>query len=316
VRPLRIFFATDIHGSETCFRKFINAGQAYQADALVMGGDITGKMIVLLVAGAGGIWSVQWLGARRTVTGDELAALEKEISMAGCYPYRTTPEEVAALEADPDELKRVFRTTMQEAVRRWLLLAEERLRGTGIECYVTPGNDDDLFVDQAFASLNGVTNPESRLVHIKGEVEMISSGYSNRTPWNSPRELEEEQLAEKISALAAQLQAPQRAIFNFHCPPYDVGLDTAPRLDATLKPVTGIGGVQMIPVGSTAVLEAITHFRPLLGLHGHIHESRGAVKVGPTLCVNPGSEYTEGILRGCLVLLDGKRVRDYLLTSG
>ncbi len=145
---------------------------------------------------------------------------------------------------------------------------------------------------------------------------MISTGYSNITPWHSPRELEEDALYERIQAMAEQLVNPQRSIFNLHCPPYDYGLDIAAKLDKTLKPIAGIGGVEMGPVGSRAVLKAVQTYQPMLGLHGHVHESRGVVKIGRTLCVNPGSEYTEGILRGCLLLIDRKGVRDYLLTSG
>jgi len=313
---MRIFFATDIHGSETCFRKFLNAAQAYQADVLIMGGDITGKMIVPLVAGAGGTYSFEWLGTPYTTTEEDLPGYEQQMRRAGCYPYRTTPEEAAALRENREELQQLFHHILKTSLQEWLILAEERLKGSGSECYITPGNDDDLAIDEVFDSVAAVCNPENRLVHIKGEIEMISTGYTNPTPWNSPRELSEEALKARIESMAAQLQYPERSVFNFHCPPYNVGLDTAPRLDRTLKPVAGIGGVQMIPVGSTAVLAAIKRYRPMLGLHGHIHESRGVVKIGRTRCVNPGSEYTEGILRGCLILLDKKGVKDYLLTSG
>jgi Icc-related predicted phosphoesterase len=171
-------------------------------------------------------------------------------------------------------------------------------------------------LDEAFIGKNVVCNPEGKIVHIRGEIEMISTGYSNLTPWHSPRELDENALYEKILSMASGLINPRCSIFNLHCPPYDYGLDIAARLDKSLKPIAGIGGVEMGPVGSQAVLKSIQVYQPMLGLHGHVHESRGAVKVGRTLCVNPGSEYTEGILRGCLVLINKKGVRDYLLTSG
>lgn len=314
--PLRLFFATDLHGSETCFRKFLNAGKVYQADVLIVGGDLTGKMIVPLIEVKPGIFSFQWLDRAYTFAESELPEYEKQMRMSGCYPYRTTPEEVARLEQEPQEVKRLFREILKQSTREWLLLAEERLQGTKIECYIMPGNDDDLGIDEAFEGLERVCNPEGKVVHVGGEFEMISTGYTNPTPWKSPRELEENQLFERISAMAKQLVAPHKAIFNLHCPPIDVGLDIAPKLDETLKPVAGIGGVQMEPVGSSAVLQAIQTYQPMLGLHGHVHESRGVIKVGRTFCVNPGSEYTEGILRGCLLLLNHKGVADYLLTSG
>ena len=69
-------------------------------------------------------------------------------------------------------------------------------------------------------------------------------------------------------------------------------------------------------VGSTAVRSAIEKFQPLLGLHGHIHESKGSIKIGRTLCVNPGSEYSEGVLKGVMMNLDEKGVRSFQFTSG
>lgn len=313
---LKIFFASDIHGSEVCFRKFLNAARAYQVDSLIMGGDITGKLIVPIVEIGKGRYTFEWLGNPYTVPADALAEHIRQIRMSGAYIYLTNPDEMMQLEENPLLVKDVFRRTMKASMVEWLELAEERLSGSGIECFITPGNDDDLALDDAFTGKNAVCNPEGKIVHIRGEIEMISTGYSNITPWCSPRELEENALYAKIQLMASGLSNPQRSIFNLHCPPYDYGLDIAARLDKSLKPIAGIGGVEMGPVGSHAVLKAIQTYRPMLGLHGHVHESRGAVKVGRTLCVNPGSEYTEGILRGCLVLINRKGVSDYLLTSG
>ena len=311
-----LFFATDIHGSETCFRKFLNAGLVYKADVLIMGGDMTGKILAPLVAQGGGKFSFEWLGAAYILTEDELPEYEKQMRMSGCYPYRTTPEEKAQLEQDPTKLKLLFAQVMRDSVTQWLALAEERLAPAGVECYITPGNDDVMDVDEAFKAAHLVHDPEGQCLVVKGEYEMIASGYSNRTPWNSPREMDEAALEAYIQGMAKQLNDPHKAIFNFHCPPHDSGLDTAPKIDRTLKPITGITGVEMTAVGSKAVARAIQEYQPLLGLHGHVHESRAAVKIGKTLCVNPGSEYSEGILRGCLLWLDKGKVRDYMLTSG
>ena len=311
-----LFFATDIHGSETCFRKFLNAGLAYKADVLIMGGDMTGKMLVPLVEAAGGEYTFEWLGAAYSLPAAELPEYEKQMRMSGCYPFRTTPEEKEALENDPRKVKNLFASVMCKTVSDWLALAEQRLAKSGVECYITPGNDDVLEIDEAFHTSRYARNPEGQLITIKGEYEMIASGYSNPTPWKSPREKGEDALEASIQAMAKKLVDPHKAIFNFHCPPFDSGLDTAPKIDKTFKPVTGITGVEMQPVGSTAVAEAIREYQPLLGLHGHVHESRAAIKLGKTLCVNPGSEYSEGILRGCLLWLEKGRVRDYMLTSG
>ena len=311
-----LFFATDIHGSETCFRKFLNAGLAYKAEVLIMGGDMTGKMLVPLVAQAGGKYGFEWLGASYSLSAGELPEYEKQMRMSGCYPFHTTPDEKEALEQDPQKVKRLFASVMRATVVDWLALAEQRLAKSGVECYITPGNDDVLEIDEAFSTSRYVKNPEGQYIIVKGEYEMIASGYSNRTPWNSPREKDEEALLASIQGMAKKLSNPHKAIFNFHCPPFDSGLDTAPKIDKTFKPVTGITGVEMSAVGSTAVAQAIQEYQPLLGLHGHVHESRAAIKIGKTLCVNPGSEYSEGILRGCLLWLDNGKVRDHMLTSG
>ena len=313
---LKIFFTSDIHGSELCFRKFLNAAKVYQADVLVMGGDITGKLIVPIVETGGENYAFEWLGNSYVVSKDELPEHIRQIRMSGAYSYLTNPDEMKQLDENPDRVKDVFRRTLKASLEEWLGLVEERLAGSGVECYITPGNDDDLALDEVFAGHQAVCNPEGKVVHLRGEIEMISTGYSNITPWHSPRELEEEALYEKIEAIASTPTKPAGSIFNLHCPPYGYGLDVAARLDKTLKPIAGIGGVEMGPVGSRAVLKAIQAYRPMLGLHGHVHESRGVVKIGKTLCVNPGSEYTEGILRGCLILIGKKGVRDYLLTSG
>ena len=281
-----------------------------------MGGDMTGKVLVPIVAEAGQKYSFEWLGAPYNLAEADLPGYEKQMRMSGCYPYRTTPEEKVELEREPQKLKRIFAKVMRSTVEQWLEVAEDRLTHAGIECFITPGNDDVLEIDEAFKTTRYVQDPEGQLLVIKGEYEMIACGYSNRTPWNSPREMDEDTLGSYIQGMAQKLSDPHKAIFNFHCPPFDSGLDTAPKIDRTLKPVIGFTGVEMTSVGSTAVAKTIQEYQPLLGLHGHVHESRAAIKIGKTLCVNPGSEYSEGILRGCLLWLDKGKVRDYMLTSG
>jgi uncharacterized protein len=78
-----------------------------------------------------------------------------------------------------------------------------------------------------------------------------------------------------------------------------------------------VGEPKMIPVGSTAVRDAILKYQPMLALHGHIHESSGIRKLGTTTLVNPGSEYAEGILRGALIDLDPEKgLIDVKLVTG
>jgi Icc-related predicted phosphoesterase len=314
---IRIFFATDVHGSEKCFLKFLNTPQPYRVTTLILGGDITGKMIVPIVKTAEGTYTSEFLSNKYTLKSDkEVEDLEKKIRFTGYYPYRSTEDEMADLRANPAKVDSVFTDVMIETLRRWMSMAEERLKGKGIKVFMTGGNDDRPEIEDILKSSNYVIDPEGELLTLEGGYEMLSSGWSNPTPWKTPRECSEEELAANLHAMTSKVQDMNNCIFNLHVPPYDSGLDTCPKLDENLKPVYAGSEIMMTSAGSTAVRKAIETHQPLLGLHGHIHESRGFIKIGRTLCLNPGSEYTEGMLRGVVVELDDKKVRSYLLTVG
>ena len=191
----KIYFATDIHGSEVCLRKFLNAGKFYGCDTLIMGGDITGKMIVPIVDRGQGVYTATLYGRNLQVTGDGLAKLRKTIADAGYYAYETTPEEMERFRADPDAVTELFGKLMHETLGRWLELTEERLAGTGIRCFFAPGNDDPAFVDDILRTSAVAVNPEETMIDLDDGFTMISVGYSNKTPWDSPRELPEDELA-------------------------------------------------------------------------------------------------------------------------
>jgi len=313
---IRVFFASDIHGSEKCFLKFLNAGRVYKANVVILSGDITGKMIVPIVEESSGAFTVNFLGRKTMKSQGELNILEKRIRDSGYYPYCTDEKEMEELSADEGKVNELFLHVMAKSVRRWIKIADERLQGTGIRCFVSPGNDDHFVVDPILNSAEYITNPEGKVVNVDDNHEMVTCAYSNITPWNSPRECTEDELAEKIQGMTSQVKDIQNCLFNFHCPPYNAHIDLAPRLDETLKPVRRGGQIEMVPVGSVAIRSAIEKHQPLLGLHGHIHESKGAEKIGRTLCLNPGSEYTEGILRGVIIDLNKDKVGSYLFTSG
>ena len=309
----KVFFATDLHGSEVCWKKFLNAARFYDADVLICGGDMTGKAIVPIVQ-ENGHFTVALAGEDMKVEADQVGEIEGQIRRRGYYPLRMTVERLHELDQDADKRAECFQEVMLAGVDRWMGLAADKLRGTGVRCFVCPGNDDEMEVDEVVRRAEAVELGEGRLVEIDG-FTMISTGWSNPTPWNTHREESEEQLAKRIEAMAAQVPDPTRAIFNLHCPPYRSGLDEAPAIDADLKLLHG--GRALRPVGSTAVREAIERHQPLISLHGHIHESKGAVKIGKTLSINPGSAYEEGMLMGALVQLDAKKgIKSYQLVNG
>jgi uncharacterized protein len=316
-RRTTIFFATDIHGSERCFMKFINAAKFYQANVLILGGDITGKALVPIVRKSGGSYSASFLSQTATLqTEKELEDFEKQVRHAGAYPYRTTPEGMTALEGDRSLVDRLFTRLMVESVERWCEIADQRLRGSGVRCYIDAGNDDEPEIVAVLKHASYVEMPEGRVIAIDEEHEMISAGFANITPWHAPRDILDEDLGALIESMASKLRSPEKAVFNIHVPPYGTGLDIAPLLDESLKPVIVGGDVTTGPVGSKAVRAAIERYQPLVTLHGHIHESRAVSKLGRTTSINPGSEYGDGILRAALVNLKGNKLQSYQLVTG
>jgi Icc-related predicted phosphoesterase len=313
----RVFFTTDVHGSTVVFKKFINAGKFYEAQVLVLGGDMVGKMIVPLVEQAGGRYHANYLGQVYDVaSGSELEKLELSLENSGLYPVRVTPDEVEAIRADRSLVEQRFGQLAAARVSQWLQIAEERLKGTGIRCYVQPGNDDPYAIDAAFQPSDIIQNVDGRVVPLDDVHEMASIGAANQTPWHCPRDTPEAELAGRIEAVVGQLKNVGQAVFNLHVPPHGTNLDIAPELDETLTPKLSVtGGFKMTSVGSTAVRAAIEKHQPLLGLHGHIHESRSAQKIGRTLCINPGSEYGEGVLRGVVLELSARGLNDHVFTQ-
>ncbi len=313
----RIFFITDVHGSNVCFRKFLNSAKFYNAKVLILGGDITGKSLIPVVRQPDGSYLARHMGNEVRMTDDKsLSETMKQISDSGAYPKVMDQDEYAKLQGDRASRDRLFNELIVQRVRDWMTLAGERLGKTDARCYISPGNDDAFEIDAALDSSPYVVNPEAKVVKIDGEHEMVTLGYTNHTPWHSPREVDEDSLAEKIGSLTSQIASMKTAVFNFHVPPIGTTIDQAPKVNEDLQYVAKVGQVEITSAGSSAVKESIEKNQPMLGLHGHIHESRGIINIGRTMCANPGSEYGEGILRGFLADIEGEKVSSYLLTSG
>jgi Icc-related predicted phosphoesterase len=312
----RLFYAGDVHGSRVCWKKFVNAAAHYPADALVMGGDLTGKALVPIVREGDGSYSARVIGEQRTArTAEELDEVQGAISANGMYPLIVDQDEARRLGEDAARREEAFEKALLDELRLWVELADERLGGTDTRAYVIPGNDDPWSIDEVLASGESVVACDERLETI-GPHEMVSFGYSNRTPWETPRELDEDEIYARLSRLTEQLEDPERAILNVHVPPWESSLDTAFEVDEQLRYVTKGGRPHEVPTGSKAVREVIEETQPVLSLHGHIHESRGVTKIGRTVAINPGSDYGSGHLDGCLVHLAPDRVVGYYLVSG
>lgn len=315
-RIIRLFYAGDVHGSRVCWKKFVNAAAHYPADALVMGGDLTGKALVPIVRAGDGAYRARVIGEERIArTARELDQMQEAIATNGMYPLIVDEDEARRLEEDSERRAQAFEQALLDELRLWVELADERLAATDARAFVIPGNDDPWSIDEVLASGDSVVACDER-IEIVGPHEMLSLGYSNRTPWKTPRELDEEEIYARLRRLADQLEKPKRAIFNIHVPPWESSLDTAFEVDEELRYVTKGGRPHEVPTGSRAVRQVIEEEQPVLSLHGHIHESKGVAKIGRTVAINPGSDYGSGRLDGCLVHLGPERVVGKYLVSG
>ncbi len=323
--PTRIFFAADLHGSEVTFRKFLAAASFYEVDALVFGGDLMGKALVPVVR-TNGLYRAHFQGRDHTFEADGLGAFTRSVELSGFYWKVLERDEYDRARHDPLIVKGLFQQAASERLAGWIELAEERLAGTGVHLYLTGGNDDEPEVLDALERHDGATvvSCEGRVIDLDGEHEMVTVGLSTYTPWDTPREASEEDIAAAIDAEVAKVPDIGRTVFNFHCPPKDTPIDSCVKVD----PASGLGpgelpspvreGGRFVTIGggSRAVRDAIERYQPVVGLHGHIHESGGRFRIGRTQCFNPGSEYMQGQLQGWIVSLRRGKLAGYQHTSG
>jgi uncharacterized protein len=317
-RAIRLYVVSDIHASERAWRKMLNAARMrlYKADAVLYAGDLTGKAMVP-VTRTNGRYEAELGGQIRVARSDqELAQLEQDIANLGYYVHHTTEDEIERLHGDAGALHDLFVSHIRKRVKDWLALAAERMDGSGVPIYLIPGNDDPYDIDEILDESGYCVNVDHRVVDLAGNLQVIGSGQSNHTPWSTPREVSDDRFNEELTRLAEEVRDPKRTILLTHCPPYGSGLDVAPLLDENMRPVVSAGDLLRGPVGSTGVRQAIEDLRPLLGLHGHIHESGGEARVGETLCLNPGSEAAFGILRGYVVDIGTDGVERHFRVEG
>ncbi len=313
---LTIFFATDLHGSAVCFKKFINGAKFYGANALIMGGDLTGKAVVPITEQPDGTFKGFQSGKTVTLrTRAEVDEFMKRVNNQGFYPAQMTEAEFQSIKDDPDAQHELFKKLVVQRVAEWADYAGEKLQGTGIPLITSPGNDDFFEIDEILNGSPHVQYHEMEITELQG-YELLHCGGSTKTPWDTEREFTEEEYEARFAELIPQVQNMERCIFNVHVPPYGTILDRCPKLDENLQVVFNMGNPVSMQAGCKALTTVITEQQPLLGVHGHIHEGRGNIKIGRTTCVNPGSVYPEGILQGVLVTLQDGEVRSVQLTQG
>lgn len=311
MRQIRVFFVTDLHGSELCFRKFISAVSVYNADVAIALGDLAGKMVVPIFDNGSGTYTCNFLAQDIKMNNkSELEAQINKINAIGFYPYLTDKKEADHLRENQNEVMDIFHRLINERLQHWIELADEKLKSSKSLIFMAPGNDDPMEMDTILNKSTVMKPCAMRNVDVLG-YEMITIAHTSPTPWDTPREWKEEEMAVQIDKLAGTIKNMEKGIFNFHDPPYGTMLDYAPKL----KDMRQSAG-ETEHVGSRAVADKIKQYQPFVGLHGHIHESRAAQKIGRTFCVNPGSEYGEGVLRGVILTFADTKMKSFVFTSG
>ena len=299
---MRIYFCSDIHGSRKCWKKFLSSWKFYDADVIIVGGDITGKMVVPIVRRPTGYSTARFLGVERRVeTNEEMQTLKTRMADAGQYSFETSTDEYEWYAEDPSRIEELLHRLVMERVKEWVQEADDKLSDAGVRCFVSGGNDDFFEIDDVLAASRVIEDPNGKVVELEGGFELLGMGYGNPTPWPSPRDIPEEELAARIAGVAKRVTDFRRCIFSLHVPPHGSGLDLAPRLDEDLRMVLTATGPEMIHVGSKSTHDAIVRYQPMLGLHGHIHESKGVKTLAGVPIANPGSEYGEGVLDGLVI---------------
>lgn len=314
---VKMFFASDLHGSNVCFKKFINSAKFYGADVLVLGGDLTGKAVIPIAEQQDGTFLAFQHGQSVQITGrSELDDFVKRQGNIGFYPAVMSEAEYQSLRSDADAQAALFKRLVLERVREWAVIASEKLKGTDVPLVALPGNDDFREIDEILTQAAHFDFHEMQVCEFKGGYQMLYCGGSTPTPWDTEREYTEEQFVARFAELIPQVSDMSRCIFNVHVPPFGTALDACPKLDKNLQVVYEMGLPAQIHAGCQTLIDIIKEHQPLLGLHGHIHEGRAKINIGKTICINPGSVYPEGILQGAVITLQQGQVTQANLMQG
>jgi uncharacterized protein len=315
---MRIFYSVDVHGADTVWRKWISAISMYECDCLMLCGDLAGKALVPLIDFGKGYYKSGYYGREvKLKTEEEMLDWEQKLANGGIYSCRINKKELDDLQKHPEKVDEIMKREVVKRMNSWLDLLCEKIDTSKVLSIVMPGNDDPIELDEAIKGHadRNIIYPTDKVVDLGGH-ELISLEYVTPTPWDTPRETSEDGIREMLETKVSWIKDVPNSIWNIHCPPKDTDIDLAPQLSKELKVQSGAEGVKMIHVGSQGVRDVIEKYQPLMGLHGHIHESSGFTFINKTLCVNPGSEYGEGLLRGFIIELTPTEIVKYWKVQG
>ncbi len=313
---MRLLFATDLHGSTMCFKKFVAASRMYDAELLVLGGDLSAKALVpIRVRDSSAEFEIYGRSMSETGKGCVDRAVER-VEQVGLYPLVLEPGTEVRTEAESMSLPSTFHDAIKSRLRDWATHAAHKLGSRG-RIYTIPGNDDHPCIDTVLDESNVFVSVDRRVVEVGEGLVICGLGASNATPWNTFREMSEEAIADQLALLMAGVPTGAKCIWNVHVPPAGIGLDIcdAPDVEGKKSWFANMSPRQ-VSAGSSSVAAAVRRYQPLLGLFGHVHEGRGAVKVGGTLCVNPGSEYFNSVLHAALIDIEDSSITAAQLISG
>jgi len=318
IKEYKIFYTSDLHGSDLCFRKALDATVHYEATALLIGGDLAGKSLTKIIKKANGKYEAVVAGRKeRAASGTELEEMRDAIANSGSYSIILSEEEFDCTAEDKEWHEKQILSLITRRLQQWLWLAELKLKPRGIRLIIICGNDDPWSLDKILRHSSFAEDPEYQPVIFGDNHQVLGESAGNLpSPFVCPRDMEEEQLKERMGKKVAQLTDVGSAIFMLHIPPYNSTLDLAYELDRELRIKTEGTGFLQQPVGSKAVRAIIEEQQPLIALHGHIHESPGTTQIGRTLCFNPGSDHHHGLMRGFLITLDRDQVKGHATITG
>ena len=302
---MRFFFATDIHGSDLCFKKFLRAADFYGVDALLLGGDYSSKSLVVYISSKNGWQAKVGDESIQLSTRSELENFQKSFSNTGHLLIELDQHQFELFQTTEQSRERFFELAQRERLSRWTGMAAEQLSKRSIPVYHIPGNDEPLYCDEFFNEAPFIPI-HRRHIRVQDDLTLLGVGGSNPTPWHTPREFQENEIEAIIESSISDSLSGIPMIFFGHVPPFKSGLDNAPALNPDLSYQLVLGSHKKQPVGSVAIRHAIEQLQPLVGLFGHIHESQGEIRIGKTICVNPGSAYYNGRLQGCVITIRHK----------